>query len=523
MNKAKITILFTIFILGTFISCNEMDTENTVKEQNTNISIQKSSNLELKEVFAKALAKVLNENREARELIKNEALKKIDYDYDVLYLMVKDTQFSNGVTFEESLLEYIDYEALSQIKQEIPTLTIFVPALPENSFSAEIWNTDNEIPVVAIRTNEMAYIPVYDKTGTESKILFSQIPGFPVIVIKENERIVASKSSSSLRSSSGQNLELSFIDEVFDNTHPKLRAERDATRTGTSSITNGLPNNLYKIGTAYQVYEGTSGWQRDYIYYNITPSNLKGPFHYNFKEHIVGFEMVGDANYALKKISDQSGDPAILPSSSSSDRASFWTDGEFEFKAKYYVGNKNGLENEHYTFFRVSPYNLFFISTAKIISNGKTRYEVGRLDNMRVFLSVPLFSWNLEMYSGSLKISIEEVDSNETFENTTSGTGEFASNFEYNVSYGEQVKVGMKYGESQKETRTVAYKSTISRVNDDLGEVIINFGDPVITPPPVLRGTYPHLSESDLNSSYYTGWYRIYIAPVRTYGTDDSY
>ena len=51
------------------------------------------------------------------------------------------------------------------------------------------------------------------------------------------------------------------------------------------------------------------GWQRDYIYYNITPNTTKGPFNNNFKEHLVSFEMLGDPRTALNKIADQAGDP----------------------------------------------------------------------------------------------------------------------------------------------------------------------------------------------------------------------
>ena len=34
---------------------------------------------------------------------------------------------------------YIDTSKLELVKQKYPTLTIFVPVLPDNSFSAESW------------------------------------------------------------------------------------------------------------------------------------------------------------------------------------------------------------------------------------------------------------------------------------------------------------------------------------------------------------------------------------------------
>lgn len=38
-----------------------------------------------------------------RKLIKEEAIKQFDYDYDVLYMLVKDKKLSGGGTLEEFL------------------------------------------------------------------------------------------------------------------------------------------------------------------------------------------------------------------------------------------------------------------------------------------------------------------------------------------------------------------------------------------------------------------------------------
>ena len=41
----------------------------------------------------------------ARNLIKNEALKMIDNDYDVLYQLVKDEMLEDNITFEQYIGE----------------------------------------------------------------------------------------------------------------------------------------------------------------------------------------------------------------------------------------------------------------------------------------------------------------------------------------------------------------------------------------------------------------------------------
>ena len=59
------------------------------------------ANTEIKKEFGAALAKVLKDSPAVRKLIKDEALKQIDFDYDVLYLLVKDEILSDNTTLEE--------------------------------------------------------------------------------------------------------------------------------------------------------------------------------------------------------------------------------------------------------------------------------------------------------------------------------------------------------------------------------------------------------------------------------------
>lgn len=65
------------------------------------------------------------------------------------------------------------------------------------------------------------------------------------------------------------------------------------------------------------------------------------------------------------------------------------------------------------------------------------------------------------------------------------------------------------------------YEVTTSKGNDELGEVIVNFGDPIIESIDSVRsssGRYDpsgpqYIIMNNYNSKYYTGWYRLYIAP----------
>lgn len=114
----------------------------------------------------------------------------IDYDYDVLYQLIKDIELENGSTLERNIQDYLGIEKTILINEKFPTLTLFVPTLPENSFSAEIWNPDIETPFVAIRCDYSSEVPIYNANGEEIILTPDYIPRFPVIVVKNNERII---------------------------------------------------------------------------------------------------------------------------------------------------------------------------------------------------------------------------------------------------------------------------------------------------------------------------------------------
>lgn len=161
---------------------------------------------------------MLFESKECRDLIKTEALKKNNHDYDVLYMLIKDKELNNGTTLANLMLNHISFEDIEFMMKSFPTLTIFVPALPENSFSCDSWNIQTQIPDVAVRPNNSLRTYCYDATGNEYFLETDEIPGFPIVVLKINERIVLKKGnnhSTILRSSTEPNIEFEFIDPVL--------------------------------------------------------------------------------------------------------------------------------------------------------------------------------------------------------------------------------------------------------------------------------------------------------------------
>ena len=147
VNYRLLALVCLFGVMYCISSCNkeELTTSPTIEVKAT------VSKDQLKKQFGYAFAKILSENKDIRDIVKEEALKKINYDYDVLYQIIKERKDRNGNTIEKSLLKYISEDSLSIIINSLPTLTIYVPELPEEAFSAEIWDTNDMIPKVAIR------------------------------------------------------------------------------------------------------------------------------------------------------------------------------------------------------------------------------------------------------------------------------------------------------------------------------------------------------------------------------------
>lgn len=536
--KTKI-ISFAIFLLLLY-SCNENVLVENYGEDIFSSSeesfISSDPNYYLKKEFSLALLNVLKENKEARMLIKEEALKKINYDYDVLYYLVKDKIMSDGSTLKEKLGKYMDFTELDELEYKIPTLTIFVPTLPEDSFSAESWNVESEIPAVAIRVQGINDVPIFNYDG-ENWILESKyVPIHPVVVVKINERIVESGvTTRSVDGNAVNNTGLFFLDNTFDNINSKTRATPEFKySSGSGTETDPfVPAGTSKVLNAYNIYGTTNaGWQRDYIYYGITPSSQNGPFDHQFQEHLVGFEMIGGED-ALNKISDQN-DPKFIKKDNALYVYDMWTDGEFEFKVKVYIGNKNATGNEYINYFRCAPEDLFH-PYWKSIGGRKVTFD--RMDCLKAKIMLPLFEWDLENFSSQIKIAIEEVDPSQSVVNTVSTASEFAANFGFDYTIGETTKKGLKFGASAKITRTVSYQITTSYGNDELGEVFVNFSDPIITTNnmttekvTIVRpkhpgrdgtggspGVYEYYADPQYNTKYSTGNYRLYLAPIKIY------
>ncbi len=506
LKPSCFNILF--LFVAIFFSCEREDISSSLSSiDDSELKVEYDYKSELKRDFAKALVQALKDNIEIRKLIKGEALKMFDKDYDVLYQLVKNKKMSNNRSFRDILEGYFkDKNRLAEIENNLPLLTIFVPELPEGSFSANTWDIQNEIPEVAIRMTTTNHVPMFTSDNKEYILKGRYIPSFPVVVIKDNERIIVNnldlKLNKSVKGSilktSDNSYEFKFLDDVFNNS-----LEFNSTNKKSSKLLSRVANNIDpKLIDAYNIYKNADGWQRDYIYYNLTPSNTKDQFQYDFQEHITQFSLRGDATAAYNKISDQTGDPEYRYIKKAWE--SNWTGGAFEFKVRVLINGRNGIGEELITYFPANPDQLFDLTYKNIALN--VYFEMVSISLKSMPLDLSLFNWDLNQYASSIKIEIEEVDLTTTTVLTDTRSVKFANNFSIDPTDGIFKKIGLKFGSSLETNTTQTIQKTFTQGNDQLGEVIINFADDVIL---------THVSPISTTREYQTGWYSISVEPAR--------
>jgi hypothetical protein len=201
---------------------------------------------------------------------------------------------------------------------------------------------------------------------------------------------------------------------------------------------------------------------------------------------------------------------------------------------KTYVSSSQLVANEIIKVLSISPKDLFWYNGEKRRDETQIK-TIGAMAAFKKYylpIPIPLFDWNLENYSSSITISIEEKDIETTEQNVTKTTSTFATNFEFNPTFAAVVKMGASA------TVTHEVSTTITRYlnSDVLGDVLINFGDDV-----VIKNEMENIGGSEdeslirrrgddkvpytpkpiyvpvLNPKYNSGRYKIEIIPLAQY------
>ncbi len=553
-------ILF-IFITSLLIGCNENFDENS--DANTSSNFKKVEDLNftqkdrLRLKFGKALVQALKDNESLRKFIKEEALKQFNKDYDVLYQLVKDKELSNRDythratnstynTFRSILLGYFSSESeLIEIENSLPLLTLFVPKLPEGSFSAETWDTSvtEQNPAVAIRMDECNDVPILFNTQDELVLEGEYIPDFPIILLKDNERLLSNSmvgydDLSTTILSGGSGISFKFIDENLDPStvvgDPNF--ENPSQPVTVQRVTNDN-NFLYNepidwffipgrdttvapfLINAYNVFNGTvtNPWQRDYIYYGLTPTNTTGVMNNFYKEAITYFSLQGSPINVYNHLSQRSPgnpDPALAGSVASRSPGPLWTDGNFEFIVTFIHGSKsdpNGTVTKR--IFTASPSDVFNATHSKekiswlssnIMNIWRWRPTITGLKPIDFYggfngQMLILARWDLHDLSNKFTIKFEEGDIPVYNEDVRMQQSKHNTNINFDATTGDKTKLGIKYGASSEITESLSRKWSWTTAGFNfIGEQQIDFFDNVVNKHPVTNKYYPALHSAGM-------------------------
>lgn len=216
--------------------------------------------------FAKLLSQAASGSIEVRRFLKKEATKQFDNDYDVFYPLVKDKIVADGKSFRDILLSYTtDPSELTEIEQSQLLLNILIPDLTLFwDFNAEKWDVNDAEIVVMCRDDESD--TMYENGEDVGQMEKGEIPGFPCLVVKNNERMRVK----SVNTCSGE-ATYEFVSDAFDGSK---RTERPVTRhweqdmplEETEDLSKGVSPSIFKadIVQAWEEFKGIpQAYQRE--------------------------------------------------------------------------------------------------------------------------------------------------------------------------------------------------------------------------------------------------------------------
>jgi hypothetical protein len=516
----KIKFLAFLLISILIYSCSDnlseiTDYNNADSNLITSLQTEKTKKESAKKKFASLLSKAVCNDIEIRSFIKNEAIKQFDKDYDVFYPIVKNKVVKNGKTFREMLLSYCDKkEELEQIEDCIPLLNIYVPDLSLfEDINVYNWDVKDEVPVAFSNEDEGSIL--FLNGDSIMKLEKDEIPGFHLLLIKENERVASQEITT--RSTNAAMAGYEFVNQVFDGTlsDEKLIKTRstDLTILEDDYLSNDRLDPVVLRG--WEEMKTNPVLQRDYIYYGMTLNQKEGLLKTSIDEYLYRFQIDPAAYF---KIADQKGtgdkidDPMIKDESTSQKKSELsneevirrlWTEGNFEIKFRVYTGVKNSTAlNPSEFVFNVEPKELFDIKIQMskrhktAFRHSQYTYRINPKDLGRKWYyprehgyNSRFDKWDISQQSLEKFIYVYEIDESETLKTTETVVSTFAQNFKSSLDgstnvgskdSGGNIKIGLGYDTSNSKQTTSTIEITTNKGDDFLGTLKVFFYDPII-------------------------------------------
>ena len=455
--------------------------------------------------FAKILSKAVFDSKEMRSFIKEQSLQQFDRDFDVFYPYVKDQIVADNQTFRQFLLRYTSEESLSLIEESMPLLNILVPDWELfDGFSAYNWDVNDDMVCVGFASD--GEHPIYLDGELAMTLEVGEFPEFPVLIVKNNDRMKVSTTSSKALS----DLEYQFIDDEFDiRLHPETKVEHKQYDKvfKTEDYSDFIPKSEVDqcVIDAYEALKNKSGVpQRDNIYYGMTDEICNGKTNQNVCEYIKRIRMT---NVTSEFFYDDSNDFHDCPSSYTTKKSvtdaflmnKFYYEGSLELYFKIFLANNDGTVTELNKLVSASFKDLFQLAVLSVDFRHKTllakrKWVYSLKPKAESFVpkwhdvNLRLPNWDIQSQSTVVNINVFEYDSTEEETITISITSSKTKNFDIegnvkgqiaNEKYSGDVKVG--YGVSKKEEQTTTITTKVTRGSDDLGQAFLSYTDKIIT------------------------------------------
>lgn len=194
------------FIITALFSCTKKEAEVINDNQVNNLETFNDTEYnEMMKSIAVAVSETMVESSEFRHLLKTEALKMFDGDYDILLTKISNVEISRndgnlkdsdekikvkdllGVKITEGSKLKSGGNILDELTAAFPLLQIAIPV------HAEDWVPEEYIPTVTFLPEEYSdatteILTGYDKDGNLAYLDVRNEPDVPVIVISQNER-----------------------------------------------------------------------------------------------------------------------------------------------------------------------------------------------------------------------------------------------------------------------------------------------------------------------------------------------
>lgn len=510
----------SLFCIAAFCACTDQVNDFPAqpdRAQSKTINQAPLDQVTAQKKFAKALSKAVSNSLDVRKFLKAEAVAQFDNDYDIFYPLVKNKIVYDKQSLRDILLSYCkDENELVQIEQSLPLLNILVPDLSLFwDFNAEKWNVDDKEVSVICRDDKDNTL--YENGENIGKMTTGDIPDFPCLVVKNNERMKVS----SVKTRSGE-ATYEFLSDAFDGSKRKLQTrhyEEDINLQPTEDLeayVNGSEI-MSSVKDAWNEFKNVpNAYQRDYIYYGITKENKPGTLNRYIREKLYRFRIAANAYSA---INDPTQDPTLQDTQKNKGYLTneeiiqkIWTDGNFEFHFKSYISGEDSKEAmEAKLTFTINPRDAFSLEKIHLKHKNSTAFRQSKnfytvdAKNLRSKWIYPeksdknaddlVFTLPWDLYNKSLSIFmfVEEWDKGQTITQEKSVVSEFVNKADFSIegsgSIGK-VSLSTKLGYGFSHTKTVSNKATIQTTveSDPLGTLYFQYNDPIIRDE--INGTY---------------------------------